>query len=115
MKQISKLKGWHLTVASNGREAIDICEASDFSLLLMDIQMPEMNGFEVTQVIREKEKLTGGHVPIIATTAYAMSGDKEKCLDVGMDDYISKPIDMKKLCDIIEGLAGEKPGSDSTN
>jgi PAS domain S-box-containing protein len=113
MKQIGKLKGWHLTVASNGREAIDICEASDFDLLLMDIQMPEMNGFEVTQVIREKEKLTGGYVPIIATTAYAMSGDKEKCLNVGMNDYISKPIEMKKLCEVIERLTGERSKSDS--
>lgn len=109
--QMSKLKGWQMKVASNGREAIDFCEASDFDLLLMDIQMPEMSGFEVTQVIREKEKVTGVHVPIIATTAYAMSGDKEKCLKVGMDDYISKPIDMKKLCEIIESLTGEKSGT----
>jgi signal transduction histidine kinase/ActR/RegA family two-component response regulator len=108
MKQISKLKGWHLTVASNGREAIDICEVSDFDLLLMDIQMPEMSGFDVTLAIREKEKHTGMHVPIIATTAYAMSGDKEKCMNVGMDDYVSKPIDMKKLCEMIERLTGEK-------
>ena len=108
MKQISKMKGWQLKVASNGKEALDICRNCEYDLILMDIQMPEMSGFEVTQVIRENERLTDGHVPIIATTAYAMSGDKEKCLKVGMDDYISKPIDMKKLCETIERLTGGK-------
>jgi CheY-like chemotaxis protein len=109
MKQISKLKGWHLKVSSNGREALDICANNDFDLILMDIQMPEMSGFEVTKVIREREKLTGHHIPIIATTAYAMSGDKERCLANGMNDYISKPIDINRLHESIERLTkGEK-------
>jgi PAS domain S-box-containing protein len=108
MKQISKLKGWQLKVASNGKEALDICENSSSNLILMDIQMPGISGLDVTKTIREKEKVTGGHVPIIATTAYAMSGDKEKCINAGMDEYISKPIDMKKLCEVIERLTGEK-------
>ena len=84
-----------------------IYEKSSLDLVLMDIQLPEMSGFEVTLAIREKEKLTNSHVPIIATTAYAMSGDKEKCLNVGMDDYINKPIDIKKLCEVVERLTIE--------
>ncbi|AET69302.1 Response regulator receiver domain protein,histidine kinase [Desulfosporosinus orientis DSM 765] len=102
IKQISKLKGWQLQVASNGKEALDFYEMSNFDIILMDIQMPGISGFDVTLAIREKEKLTGSHIPIIATTAYTMSGDKEKCLNVGMDDYISKPIDMIKLCEVLE-------------
>lgn len=104
IQQISKLKGWRLQVASDGKEALTMYEKCKPDLILMDIQLPEMSGFEVTQAIREKEKLTGGHVPIVATTAYAMSGDKEKYLNVGMDYYISKPIDLNKLCEVIEAI-----------
>lgn len=105
MKQISKLQGWELVVASNGKEALAIYDTNRFDLIFMDIQMPEMSGFDVTRAIREKELLTGNYTPIIATTAYAMNGDKEKCLDAGMDDYLSKPIDIQELQDTIERLA----------
>jgi PAS domain S-box-containing protein len=108
MKQMSKLKGWKLQVASNGKEALDIYAKNDFDLILMDIQMPEMNGFEVTRTIREMENSIHRYTPIIATTAYAMSEDKEKCLKVGMDDYLSKPIDLKKLCETIRNLTSQK-------
>ncbi|KLU66587.1 aerobic respiration control sensor protein ArcB [Desulfosporosinus acididurans] len=102
IKQISKLKGWHLTVASNGIEAIEFYESNSFDLILMDIQMPRMSGYEVTKAIRKRESITADHTPIIATTAYAMSSDKEKCLSMGMDDYISKPIDIRKLSTMIK-------------
>ena len=111
IRQISKLNGWQLQVASNGRQALDIYDHNTFDLILMDIQIPMMSGFEVTRVIRDKELLTGGHIPIIATTAYAMSEDRERCLNVGMDDYISKPINMQKLNDAIERLIGKQFGS----
>ena len=105
LKQVSKIKDWKLHVASNGKEALDFYENHEFDLIIMDIQMPEMNGYEVTQRIREKEKLSGKHIPIIATTAYAMSSDKERCLSAGMDDYISKPIDINRLNESIIRLS----------
>jgi signal transduction histidine kinase/CheY-like chemotaxis protein len=93
--------GWDIEVASNGKEALDILEKKSKDLVLMDIQMPEMSGFDITKKIREKEADNGNHIPIIATTAYAGHENKEKCLNEGMDDFISKPIDIKKLKDIV--------------
>ncbi len=86
-----------VTVANNGREAIEACEAQSFDLILMDVQMPEMDGTEATRRIRSLQGKTGGHVPIIALTANAMSGDREKYLSAGMDDYLSKPIGRNAL------------------
>ncbi|MFQ5646119.1 MAG: response regulator [bacterium] len=100
--------GHTVVVANNGKEALEALEKKEFDLVLMDIQMPEMDGFEATAIIREKEKKTGGHMPIIAMTAHAMKGDRERCLEAGMDDYVSKPIVAKKLFDAIERLAGDK-------
>src|SRR5207245_3801111 len=73
-----------------------------FDVVLMDVQMPEMDGYEATAAIRREEKKTGGHIPIIAMTAYAMKGDRERCLAVGMDHYISKPIRAKELFESVE-------------
>jgi PAS domain S-box-containing protein len=101
IKQICKMKKWNISVAPNGKEALEVLENNKFDLILMDIQMPEMSGFDLTKIIREKENSTGEHTPIIATTAYAMEIDKEHALNVGMDDYISKPIDLTKLQEII--------------
>jgi CheY-like chemotaxis protein len=78
-------------------------------LVLMDVQMPEMDGFEATELIRDREKGNGGHIPIVAMTAHAMKGDREKCLAAGMDDYMSKPIRAEDLFSVIEDLAN---GSD---
>jgi CheY-like chemotaxis protein len=88
------LQNWgHLVmVANDGLEAVAAFERDEFDLVLMDAQMPGMDGFEATQAIREKEKLRSGHVPIIALTAHAMSGDRDRCLAAGMDGYASKPI-----------------------
>ena len=70
----------------------------------MDVQMPQMDGFDATRTIREREKLSGAHIPIIAMTAYAMKGDREKCLDVGMDGYVSKPINVNELEQALDDL-----------
>ncbi|MGO8813727.1 MAG: response regulator [Terriglobia bacterium] len=84
--------GHTVTVVSNGREATLLLEKEQFALVLMDVQMPEMDGFEATRVIRGKEALTHQHLPILAMTAHAMKGDRERCLAAGMDGYIAKPI-----------------------
>ena len=81
-----------------------------FDLILMDIQMPEMDGLEATALIREKEKTLGGHITIIALTAHAMKGDKEMCLNAGMDGYISKPLRADELFSAIEALMPDKSG-----
>jgi PAS domain S-box-containing protein len=89
--------GHTITVANNGKEAVAALESHPFDVVLMDVEMPEMDGFEATAVIRAKEKTTGQHVPIIAMTAHAMKGDRERCLEAGMDDYLSKPIRTDQL------------------
>jgi two-component system, sensor histidine kinase and response regulator len=94
--------GHTIEVARNGKEAIDILENGSFDLILMDVQMPEMDGFEATAIIRERETITGTHIPIIAMTAHAMKGDRERCLESGMDDYVSKPVQAKTLFEVIE-------------
>jgi two-component system, sensor histidine kinase and response regulator len=98
--------GHTVTVASNGKKVLECLEHEKFDLILMDVQMPEMDGFEATKAVRDLEKATGEHIPIVAMTAYAMKGDKEKCLDVGMDDYVAKPIDAQGLFETIENLLG---------
>ncbi|MBU2511020.1 response regulator [bacterium] len=103
IKVLKKL-GFSCDIANNGLEALNIIkESSRYNLVLMDCQMPEMDGFEATKAIRELEKDRGKHTPIIAMTANAMQGDREKCLEVGMDDYVSKPIERDKLITAIEG------------
>jgi CheY-like chemotaxis protein len=98
-------RGHSVFVACNGRQAVDAFDTGVFDLILMDVQMPEMNGYEATTAIREKERETGGHVPIIAMTAHAMKGDRERCLAAGMDRYISKPIDTRELLETVESIS----------
>jgi signal transduction histidine kinase/CheY-like chemotaxis protein/streptogramin lyase len=95
-------QGHVVQVASNGREAVSAVERDTFDLILMDIQMPEMDGISATVAIREKERETGNHLPIIAVTAHAMKGDQERCLDAGMDAYLTKPIKVTELLAVIE-------------
>ncbi len=102
-----KKKGLLVFIAENGKEAIECFEKETFDLILMDINMPLLNGFSTTAVIRLKENKTNVHTPIIAMTAYALSGDKEKCLEVGMDDYISKPIEIHELNRVVDHWLGE--------
>ena len=95
-------RGHQVTVASNGREALEAIERDAFDVVLMDIQMPEMGGFEATAAIRFRERETGGHLRIIAMTAHAMSGDRERCLVAGMDGYLPKPIDRNTFFAVVE-------------
>ena len=95
-------RGHHVTVTNNGREAVAALERETFELVLMDVQMPEMSGLEATAAIRERERQTGGHVRIVAMTAYAMNGDRERCIAAGMDGYLSKPIDQRMLFAVVE-------------
>ncbi len=99
--------GHTVVVANNGLEAVNVFQYDlAYDLILMDIQMPEMDGYEATIAIRDLEKSTGTHVPIVAMTAHALKGDRERCLEAGMDDYLSKPIQPKILAKIINGIAG---------
>jgi CheY-like chemotaxis protein len=121
--RILEKRGYAVTVANNGREALAALEplptsgpgtrpgrvgareaGGPFDLVLMDVQMPEMGGFEATAAIREKEQGTGNHLPIVAMTAHAMKGDRERCLEAGMDGYVTKPIQPQVLFDTIEAL-----------
>jgi two-component system sensor histidine kinase/response regulator len=102
-------RGHDVTVVGNGREAVEAVARSTFDLVLMDVQMPEMGGFEATTAIRERERRDGGHIRIIAMTAHALKGDRERCLAAGMDDYLAKPIDRIELFEAVEQSTTERP------
>lgn len=103
-----------VTAVENGAEALKALAMQRFDLVLMDLQMPEMDGFAATAAIREKEKTSGGHLPIVAMTARAMKGDRECCLAAGMDGYISKPVNPKELLSAIGGLLTKPRSSESS-
>jgi len=94
-------RGHRVVVAINGKEALAALEKETFDIVLMDVQMPEMDGFEATAAIRKKEKSNGQHQIIVAFTAHAMKGDHEKCLAGGMDGYLSKPIRPQELDEVL--------------
>jgi two-component system, sensor histidine kinase and response regulator len=97
-------RGHKVTVASDGRDALALFRKSTFDVILMDVQMPVMNGFQATAAIRQEEESTGTHTSVIAMTAHAMEGDRERCLAAGMDAYISKPVQVNELITITEKL-----------
>jgi two-component system, sensor histidine kinase and response regulator len=101
-RRLLQKQGYTVVIAENGREALIALDTENFDLVLMDVQMPEMDGFEATASIREKERTTGTRLPVIAMTAHAMKGDEERCLMAGMDGYISKPISPQKLFETLE-------------
>ena len=104
-QQMLKKRGYIVTIASNGREAVNlVSKSAGFDLILMDIQMPEMDGVQATAAIREMERNGAPRIPIVAMTAHAMKGDRERCLQAGMDGYISKPVHSKILYETIEGI-----------
>jgi len=97
-------RGYAVSVAENGREAVTALEKGTFDIVLMDVQMPEMDGFQATSAIREREANSDGHVPIVALTAFALKGDEQRCLSAGMDAYVSKPLRTDELFATIERL-----------
>jgi signal transduction histidine kinase/DNA-binding response OmpR family regulator len=103
-------RGHDVTVANHGREAIEMLDRGRFDIVLMDVQMPEMGGLEATAVIRDRERRVGGHIRIIAMTAHAMKGDRDRCLAAGMDGYLAKPVDPKNLFAAIESGEYDAPG-----
>jgi PAS domain S-box-containing protein len=103
--------GHRVAVAGNGKEALEVLENLPFDMVLMDVQMPEMNGLEATAAIRRKEKLSGRHLPIIALTEGAMQSDRKKCLDAGMDDYVAKPFQTEVLMGVLEAHAPSRNNS----
>ena len=101
--------GCKVDTAANGRKAVEAIVQTCYDVVFMDCQMPEMDGFAATKAIREREALLGGHAIIVALTAHAMAGDRDQCLAVGMDDYLSKPFSMEKLGHILERWLPERP------
>ena len=98
---ILEKRGHFVVSVSDGRSAVDALEQEPFDMVFMDVQMPEMDGFEATARIREQEAVSGGHIPIIAMTAHTMGGYRERCLAAGMDDYVSKPMKPEDLYDAL--------------
>jgi CheY-like chemotaxis protein len=113
---VKLLEKWgHLvTISGNGNEALIALEKQNFDLILMDVEMPGMDGLQATRAIRELEKNTGQHIPIVAMTAYAMESDRLRCLEAGMDAYISKPINIKELFQTVESLYNKETGTKQT-
>jgi two-component system sensor histidine kinase/response regulator len=109
LRQLNRL-GMVADVVSNGKQAIQAARSGNYSLILMDCQMPEMDGYEATLYIRKDEAVRGGHVPIIAMTASAMKGDRENCIASGMDDYLSKPVGQEQLLRLLERWLPVVPG-----
>ena len=107
-QRLLQKQGHQVTIAGNGREALQAVENEPFDLVLMDIQMPELNGFQATAAIRERERESGAHIPIIAMTAHAMKGDDERCFAAGMDHYVAKPIRAQELYQAIESVISGK-------
>jgi CheY-like chemotaxis protein len=101
-------RGHSVVVVSNGEEALAAFEPGEFDVVLMDVEMPTMDGLQATAAIRARERVTGGHVPILAMTAHAMAGDREQCLAANMDGYIAKPLRPRELIAEVEGSVGSE-------
>jgi signal transduction histidine kinase/CheY-like chemotaxis protein len=101
-------RGHETVIACSGREAIDAWKQGGFDAIFMDVQMPEIDGFEATAMIRESERGTGDHIPIIAMTAHAMTGDRERCIAAGMDDYVTKPISVREIDRVLMQLIEQR-------
>jgi two-component system sensor histidine kinase/response regulator len=104
-------RGHQVIVTANGKEALAALAAGAYDLVLMDVQMPEMDGLEATMKLREREKITGHHQPVVAMTALAMKGDRERCFEAGMDGYLSKPIRQQELDEVLESYVEQRHAS----
>ncbi|OQY99120.1 MAG: hypothetical protein B6D35_10170 [Candidatus Brocadia sp. UTAMX2] len=118
LRILEKKLGYNADVVTNGKEAVESLERSDYNLVLMDCQMPDVDGYEATRIIRDENSSVRNHtIPIIAMTANAMQGDREKCLEAGMNDYVTKPVSMQVLADVIKRNLHDgtehQPSSDS--
>jgi CheY-like chemotaxis protein len=107
-ERMLSMAGCRVTMAATGQEVLQALEKSSFDAVLMDVQLPVLDGLQTTARIRECEKTTGKHLPIIAMTAHAMKGDREKCLEAGMDEYISKPLNAKHLGETISRVMSQQ-------
>jgi CheY-like chemotaxis protein len=112
MEELLYRKGHRVRLTTNGREALALTQEGDFELLLLDIHMPELDGFGVVGAIREREQAAGGHLPVIALTARSRKEDRERCLAAGMDDFLTKPVEIATLLAAIDRLVfpRELPG-----
>jgi CheY-like chemotaxis protein len=109
--------GHSVLVVENGLDAVEAARTGAFDAVLMDVQMPEMSGFDATRAIREHERTAGGHLPIVALTAHAMEGDRTRCLAAGMDDYATKPLTITALVEVLGRVApvgGQPEAADKT-
>ena len=112
-RRLLEKRGYEVSVVGDGRSALAALSSESFDIVLMDIQMPGMDGFEATAAIRQHEQLSGAHIPIVAMTAHAFKGDQERCLTAGMDAYVSKPVRQQELYATIESLLGRNRTADS--
>jgi two-component system, sensor histidine kinase and response regulator len=111
-------RGHRVSLAGNGREALAALEKRTYDLVLMDVQMPKMDGLEATAILRQREKETGAHQAVIALTAHAMKGDQERCLAAGMDGYLTKPIRPPEIDEILDrylAVRRERAGANRRN
>jgi CheY-like chemotaxis protein len=108
-ERILQKRGHRTESARNGQQVLEVLSAQRFDVVLMDVQMPEMDGFATTAAIRQMERYAGCHVPVIAMTAYAMKGDRERCLDAGMDGYLAKPLRARELVALVESMCESEP------
>jgi CheY-like chemotaxis protein len=109
LEQLLVRRGHRVRLANNGREALSLAEEGAFDLLLLDVHMPELDGFQVARAVREREQTTGGHLPVIALTARSRKEDRERCLAAGMDDFLAKPIQAADLWVAMDRVVGTPP------
>ena len=115
VKRLLEKRGHAVTVTGSGREALERVASESFDVILMDVQMPDMDGLQASTRIREIEKHRGTYTPILALTAHTMKGDRERCLAAGMDQFINKPIDAERFVEVVEAAAAPgRPGTPAT-
>jgi CheY-like chemotaxis protein len=112
LRNLLQKRGHQVTVAENGHRAVEIWQRGECDLILMDVQMPELDGLAATRAIRQEETTTGSHVPIVALTAQATAGDRQTCREAGMDDYLPKPVDKEQLMQVLHRLTERSPTPD---